>query len=124
MARKFIISMDRFLMGNVELHMDLMPRKKESDPVSGLSLNVSGKDTHFQVLGGGRWHTDKEKKILYLWGESIDFGYAEPLAIKRAIESPETFVSPTMEGWIVMHSPVISNNMPDEDTFEKLTVIP
>lgn len=95
-------------MGTVTLHMDLKPK---SDP-------------SFKVLGGGYWYADKEKKILYLWGESIDFGFAKPDDIVRAINSPDTWVSPSMEGWDVLHSDLISNDMPIEDSFVKLTTIP
>lgn len=124
MARKFIISEDRFIMGNVTLHMDLIPHKRTQDRMSGFQINSNPRDHSFRVLGGGRWDTDKENKILYLWGASVDYGYAEPAQIKRAIESPETFISSSMEGWDVLHSPIISDQIPELETFTKLTVVP
>lgn len=122
MARKFIISENKFIMGNVQLHMDLIPRQQPNTSFAPLAR--APKVEKMVVIGGGRWETDKEKKILYLWGASMDYGYAEPAHIKRAVESPETLISPFMEGWDVLHSPVISNDMPEIETFTKLTVIP
>lgn len=108
MARKFIVTDTQFIMGNVGLHMDLLSKRTEKLP----------------VLGGGRWDMDSGRKILYLWGESVDYGYAKPEDIKRAIESGDTYIRPDMEGWTVMHSPVIMANQPEVEDFEVLMILP
>lgn len=126
MARKFIITDNKFLYGNVELHMELVPRK----PRARVGLSTFGPpqssqaDDTIKVLGGGRWHPDAENKILYLWGASTDFGYAEPELIKKAIASPETWMSLSMEGWQIKHSPIIANNLPEVSTFTDLMLVP
>ena len=95
-------------MGNVGYHSDLASRlDKETLP----------------VLGGGRWDVDHEKKIFYLWGASVDYGYAQPEQIKRAIQSPDTWISNSLNDFEVMHSPIISDYAPDEETFTKLLVL-
>lgn len=109
MARKFIVTEKQFVYANVELHMDMIK-------------NLSDKER--PVLGGGRWHIDESKKVFYLWGESVDFGYAKPEDIKRAIEAEDTWITPRLEGFVVMHSPVIMANMPDEEDFTELMVLP
>lgn len=95
-------------MGNVGYHADLASRlDKETLP----------------VLGGGRWEADPDKKILYLWGASVDYGFAEPGQIRRAIQSPETWISNSLNEFSVMHSGIISDYKPDEETFTQLLVI-
>lgn len=127
MARKFIITEDKFLYGNVMLHMELIPRK--SAPMAKLSGYLSKPtgsqaDESVKVLGGGRWHTDEENKILYLWGDSTDFGYAKPEDIKKAIASPETWISASMEGWKIKHSPEIGADFPNIGRFTDLMLVP
>jgi hypothetical protein len=108
MARKFIITPSRFVMGNVDFHKELVPRMAKDDE---------------PVLGGGRWETDKEKRVLFLWGISSDFGFAQPEQIKKAIESPETWISQSLLGWKVMHSGLVSNDLPSMEHFTDLTVV-
>ena len=109
MARKFIVTDKQFVHANVEFHMDM---------INSLS------DKSRPVLGGGRWHIDESRKILYLWGESVDFGYARPEDIKRALEAEDTWISPRIEGFTVMHSPIIMANMPEAEDFEPLMILP
>lgn len=109
MARKFIVTEKQFVYANVELHMDM---------IKSLS------DKERPILGGGRWDIDEGKKIFYLWGESVDFGYAQPEDIKRAIESDDTWISPRLEGFTVLHSPIIMANMPEPEDFQVLMILP
>lgn len=127
MARKFIITDNKFLYGNVELHMELIPRERASHsrlPFHSSMTTRPKADESVKVLGGGRWHTDNENKILYLWGASTDFGYADPEQIKKAIESPETWISLSMTGWQIKHSVIISNELPSLESFVDLMLIP
>lgn len=110
MARKFIVTIDRFVMGNVDYHKDLVSRG-------------SG-DASKPVLGGGRWETDNDNNILYLWGSSVDYGWASPEQVKRAIESEETYISHSMEGWQIKYSGIISNDMPEISSFIDLMLVP
>lgn len=71
--------------------------------------------------GGGRWHLDKENKILYLWGHSSDFGVATPEDIKKYLL--EGVMPIRFEGYKVMHSSVLLKEMPDEDEFTELCVL-
>lgn len=122
MARKFIISEDKFIMGNVELHMDLIPRQQPN--THNNPFHKAPKEEPMVVLGGGRWETDNDNKILYLWGASTDYGYAEPEKIKHAIASPETWISQSMTGWQIKHAPIIINTLPDLSAFVDLMLVP
>lgn len=108
MAKKFIINKEKFIMGNVDFHKDLVSRMT---------------DINLPTLGGGRWDADKDKKVLYLWGASFDFGYAKPEQIKTAMESEETWISQSLHGFQVKHSPIISDTLPDLETFVDLLII-
>lgn len=56
MARKFIIQDNLLKVGNVEMHFELKNKKGG------------------RVVGGGFWHINDERTILFLYGKSIDFG--------------------------------------------------
>lgn len=57
-AQKFIINDGCLIMGQVEIHKDL----------------VQGRDEG-KTIGGGRWHIDDlNPNIIYFYGSSIDFG--------------------------------------------------
>jgi hypothetical protein len=99
MARKFIITATDFRMADVELHSDLCKNLKN-------------------VLGGGLWFIDRETNILYLWGASMDFGYAYPAAIKEAL--PNALISPSLDGFKVMHSPIVTKQFPELSTFTEI----
>lgn len=100
MARKFIVTGDTFLMGNVDYHSDLLPKGDK-------------------CMGGGYWHYDVSKKELYLWGASSDFGIADPEKVKEFIVN--AWLSPTLSDFTVMHSNIISPTIPDLNTFKELT---
>lgn len=95
-------------MGNVGYHSELASK-----------LNIET----LPVLGGGRWDVDQEKKIVYLWGASMDYGFADPKQIKRAMLSEETWISQSLHQFQVKHSPIISDYLPDSETFVDLLVI-
>lgn len=84
MAQKFIINDNKFLMGRVEYHREL------------------AKD-HKTTQGGGFWHIDRHKKILYLCGESSDFGRSDKQVIIDALK--KGFKALSLHGFKVMYSP-------------------
>lgn len=55
--RKFIINDGYLKLANVEIHMQIAKN-------------------HDTTKGGGFWDCDKERKILFLWGTSIEYGSA------------------------------------------------
>lgn len=57
MAKKFVIAKNMLIIGNVELHFQLVP-----------------KDEHHQIAGGGYWYRSVEKNQIYFYGKSQDFG--------------------------------------------------
>lgn len=59
MAKKFVINNNRLVIGNVECHFEL------------------SKDNS-TTIGGGYWHIDEDKKRLYLYSSSTDYGSIEP----------------------------------------------
>lgn len=56
---KFIIQDGQLKMGRVELHFELAGKDKSN------------------VVGGGYWYYDIDNHILYLYGESVDYGQVE-----------------------------------------------
>lgn len=121
MARKFLLLNGAFRMGNVSYHKDLLPQKASS--IHSMFNRPKVQEPEPVTKGGGRWDTDNEKKILFLWGSSMDFGYAEPEEIKKALESEGTWISQSLNGYQVMHSPVHSDILPKLDTFTLLTTL-
>lgn len=122
MARKFLIIDGTFRFGNVDYHKDLLPKKGNSQSLMSHVLSPV-KQVDPIISGGGRWSVDNGKKILYLWGSSMDFGYAKPEDIKKAIESEDTWISQSLNGFEVMHSPMHSDGLPPADTFTLLTTL-
>lgn len=57
MAQKFVINDNCLILGNVELHVDLVKNRDSS-----------------KTTGGGRWYYDKGKNTMYFWGKSMEFG--------------------------------------------------
>lgn len=57
MAKKFVIAKNMLIIGNVELHFQLVP-----------------KDERHLIAGGGYWHRSEEKNLIYFYGTSKDFG--------------------------------------------------
>lgn len=68
MHKKFIIYDNHIRLGHVDFHKELGPDK---------SL----------IKGGGWWHWDKEKDIMYLYSSSADFGYVNRETLIDAIEN-------------------------------------
>jgi hypothetical protein len=71
MAQKFVIHDEYLILGNVELHADL----------------VKGKDSS-KTVGGGRWYYDKSKNTMYFWGKSIEFGQVTREEFDAAFKQP------------------------------------
>lgn len=67
---KFIIQDDELRMGRVDCHFEL-----------------AGKDDS-GVVGGGYWYYDIDNDILYLYGESIDYGRVNTEQIKKSWKRP------------------------------------
>lgn len=57
MARKYIIQDGDMRMGDVEMHYQLTDKTNPK-----------------HTLGGGYWYIPDDRKVLYLYGKSIDFG--------------------------------------------------
>jgi len=72
MARKWIIDDEYLILGDVELHEDLVSK---------------GRDRN-KVRGGGRWHFDRQANIMYFWGKSIDFGQATKEDFDKVYKQP------------------------------------
>jgi hypothetical protein len=82
MTRKWIINDDDLILGDVEFHEDLL----------------TGDRKQKNTVGGGRWHIDTERDIIFFWGKSIDFGQATKKEFDYAFKQPsvehyETFFS-------------------------------
>jgi hypothetical protein len=69
MAAKWIVQGKDFKMGNVGLHMELV-----------------GADTQI-VKGGGWFYVDREEGILYLYKNSMDYGYCTKEEVIEAIRN-------------------------------------
>lgn len=57
MAKKFVISRNLLIIGNVQFHMDLVDKSERH-----------------AITGGGYWHKSLEKNTMYFYGTSRDFG--------------------------------------------------
>lgn len=68
MPRKFIISNSGLITGNVSYHFELARGEQG-------------------VLGGGYWEVDEEKKILFLYGTSIDYRSVSLADVVMALKS-------------------------------------
>ena len=66
MNPKFIIVGNEFLLGHVELHYELAPKRQS------------------EIIGGGWWYfLDEEKTELLLFGASVDFGHVTTEQIEK-----------------------------------------
>lgn len=72
MARKWIINDGDLILGNVEMHEDLLGSDRERK----------------ETVGGGRWHVDLIKDVIYFWGKSIDFGQVTEKQFEDAFKQP------------------------------------
>ena len=80
--RKFIINNDDLILGDVEFHEDLICKGRERK----------------ETVGGGRWHFDRVKNVIFFWGASTDFGQVTQKQFDYAFKQPsveqaETFFS-------------------------------
>lgn len=71
MAQKFVINDGCLILGNVELHEEL----------------VHGRE-YDKTVGGGRWQVDKETNTIYFYGSSIDFGKVTKEQFDTAFKQP------------------------------------
>lgn len=71
---KFIVEGNELIIGRCTFHKQLVTDKEK-------------------VKGGGMWDWDKEKKEFFLYGESVDYGYAEAEDIRKCIEAGNVFLS-------------------------------
>jgi hypothetical protein len=72
MAHKFIINDGYLILGDVEFHEDLISK---------------GRDKH-KTVGGGRWHVDKERNVIFFYGKSVDFGKVKQKDFDEAFKQP------------------------------------
>lgn len=82
MARKWVINDGWLILGDVEFHEDLL----------------TGDRKERETAGGGRWHVDRERGVIFFWGKSVDFGQATKKDFDDAFKQPsvehnETFFS-------------------------------
>jgi hypothetical protein len=68
MNPKFIINEGRLKMGLVNQHMELA-------------------NNHLSTLGGGWWHMDKDRQIIWLYGRSQLFGKVSRKILQEVIAS-------------------------------------
>lgn len=71
MAQKFVINDGCLILGNVELHEELV-RGREYD----------------KTVGGGKWQVDKKTNTIYFYGSSIDFGKVTREQFDTAFKQP------------------------------------
>jgi len=70
--RKFIINDEDLILGDVEFHEELICEGRERN----------------KTVGGGRWHFDRSKNIIYFWGMSSDFGQATKKQFEESFKQP------------------------------------
>lgn len=81
-AKKFVINDGWLILGQVELHEEL----------------VRGRD-YGKTVGGGRWHVDEQdRNTIYFYGSSVDFG-----KVTRE-QFEESFKQPSLERMNVIFS--------------------
>lgn len=83
MACKFVISNGEIFFATVSYHSEIL------------------KD-NTKTIGGGWWHWDEEKKIIYLYGTSSDFGSVTKEQIAEAWKN--SLISPFWEGCTFIYS--------------------
>lgn len=71
-AKKFVINEGYLILGQVEMHEDL----------------VRGRD-YGKTVGGGRWQVDEQdKNTIYFYGSSVDFGKVTKEQFDAAFKQP------------------------------------
>jgi len=73
MARKFVINDGDLLLGDVELHEELVKSKYRD---------------RSKTVGGGYWDYDKLNNTMYFWGKSIDFGQVTKEQFDQSFKQP------------------------------------
>jgi len=71
MAKKFVINDGMLILGDVELHRELVKCRDRS-----------------KTVGGGKWFYDRDINTIYFYGESIDFGSITKQQLDEAIKQP------------------------------------
>lgn len=71
---KFIVEGNNLVIGKCTFHKQLA-----TDPAN--------------VKGGGMWDWDRDQKEVFLYGDSVDFGFAKPEDIKACINAGNVFLS-------------------------------
>ena len=71
MARKFVINDGDLILGQVELHEDLVKHRDRS-----------------KTVGGGYWYNHRETKTIYFYGKSIDFGQVTKEQFDNSFKQP------------------------------------
>jgi hypothetical protein len=71
MAKKFVINDGVLILGDVELHEDLVKHRNKS-----------------KTIGGGRWFYDRDINTIYFYGKSIDFGSVTRQELDAAWKQP------------------------------------
>lgn len=72
MAHKLVINDDDLILGDVEFHEDLL----------------TGDRKQKTTAGGGRWHRDIERNVIFFWGKSVDFGQATKKEFDYSFKQP------------------------------------
>lgn len=70
-AKKFVINDGDLIIGQVEMHLDL----------------VKGMD-YKKTVGGGRWYFDRPNNTMYFYGESLEFGQVTKEQFDKARKQP------------------------------------
>jgi hypothetical protein len=72
MAKKFVINDSDLILGDVEVHEQLIRDRDKT-----------------KTVGGGRWHIDEEDpNTIYFYGSSIDFGKVTKEQFDAAFKQP------------------------------------
>lgn len=100
MAQKYIIIDNEIIMGNVEFHIELVGKNRTSKPV-----------------GGGRFSWDRERSVVYLYGESFDFGRVTKKQFDDAF--PNSLISPFMQQceFFFSEQPTLAGAMREYDEY-------
>lgn len=111
-ARKFIVVKDSgslaltLIAGVVEYHKELVGKNRTKE----------------DVVGGGRWHWDKEKKTVLFYGKSWDFGSVSQEILQTALQESyfaESFDRDTV--FLFSGREYVSDALSDEHNLKTLT---
>jgi hypothetical protein len=68
---KFVINDGNLIIGDVEVHYELVKDRDVS-----------------KTTGGGKWHYDRDKNIIYFYGKSIDYGKVTEEEFNNSFKQP------------------------------------